>query len=192
MTDDLNLGRLLGRREAFSALAARCSAAEAAQLKTIRDSRAFLNHAKDWKEFCEKFLHISDDTANRLIGLLERFGPAYFQVAQLTRISAKTYRAIAPSIHDEAIHYNGEAIPLSPENADRVAAAVADLRKAAEPPLLPAPSDPADPLPVLEKECCEVLQRIEAVIELRLPAREQLRAIVRGARDYLTRLEQTI
>jgi hypothetical protein len=206
MTDDLTLGRLLGRREAFSTLAARCSAAEAAQLKSIRDSKAFLNHAKDWREFCTSVLHISDDKANRLISLLERFGSAYFKIAQLTRISPETYRLIAPSIRGEAICHDGEIIPLTVENSQRVAAAVADLRKAAAPLLLPpsetpalppVPETAAEPAPMeiinaLEKECYDMCRRLEGVIALRLEYREQLRAVVCGVRDRFNYLELTL
>jgi hypothetical protein len=206
LTDDLNLGRLLGRREAFSAMAGRCSAADAEQLRIIRDTKAYLNHAKDWKTFCTTFLHISDDTANRLIGLLERFGSAYFKISQLTRISPSAYRAIAPSIRGEAIHHNGEVIPLTVENAERVAAAVAELREAAAPLLLPPSDAPAlppalppapEPAPMeiinaLEKECYDMCRRVEAVIALRLEYREQLRAVVCGVRDRFNYLELTL
>jgi hypothetical protein len=130
MNDDVNLGRLLGRREAFTMVAARCSAADAALLRQIRDERLYLGHAKDWDEFCTAHLGMRRSNANRLIGLLNEFGPQYFEVAQLTRISPATYRAIAPSIRDGALHTNGEAIALIPENAERVAAAVAELRPA--------------------------------------------------------------
>jgi hypothetical protein len=48
----------------------------------------------------------------------------------LTRVSPETFRAIAPAIQDGALHYQGEAIELNPENSRRVAAVVAELRSA--------------------------------------------------------------
>jgi hypothetical protein len=185
-------------------MAARCSAAEAVQLKTIRDTKAYLNHAKDWQTFCTTFLHVGHDKPDRVIRLLERFGSAYFKIAQLTRISPETYRLIAPSIRGEAICHDGEIIPLTVENSQRVAAAVADLRKAAAPLLLPpseTPALPAPPAPApapmeiingLEKECYDMCRRVEAVIALRLEYREQLRAVVCGVRDRLNYLELTL
>src|SRR5262249_50285798 len=152
MTEDFDLGRLLGRREAFNIVAARCSAAEAVALRQMREDRLYLNQAKDWEEFCTKYLHMSKDSANRIIRYLDEFGPAYFEVSQLTRISPATYRAIAPAIRDQALHHNGEAIALIPENAEKVAEAVAELRNAA-----PTPEpERADPIPALEKSCTEL------------------------------------
>ncbi|MEI9973467.1 MAG: hypothetical protein WDO73_16325 [Ignavibacteriota bacterium] len=76
---------------------------------------------------------MSKTHANRLIRHLEEFGPDFFEVAQLTRITPEQYRAIAPAIREKSIHVNGQAIALLPENSDRVAAAVAELRQAATP-----------------------------------------------------------
>jgi hypothetical protein len=55
------------------------------------------------------------------------------ELARVTRISPEAYRAIAPAVTENAIHVNGEAIALIPENAEKVAAAVEELRKAAVP-----------------------------------------------------------
>ena len=63
MNNDVILGRLMGRREAFSFIAGHCSAAEAEQLRRIRDGKLYLGHAKDWDEFCTVFLHISRASA---------------------------------------------------------------------------------------------------------------------------------
>ena len=68
--------------------------------------------------------------ANRVIRYLEEFGPDYFELAQLTRVTPEQYRAIAPSVREKSIHVQGEAIALIPENSDRIAAAVAELRQA--------------------------------------------------------------
>jgi hypothetical protein len=90
MADNFDLGRLLGRREAFSSLAGRCTAAEAAQLREIRERKLYLGRATDWPEFCAQELHMSKDSANRLIRNLEEFGPSYFVLAQLTQVSPTT------------------------------------------------------------------------------------------------------
>ena len=129
MSDNFDIGRLLGRREAFSVVAGRCTAAEAAQMREIREKKLYLGRADDWSEFCVQDLHMSKDSANRMIRNLEEFGPNYFVLAQITQVSPTTYRAIAPSIHDEALHHDGEAIALIPENAEKVAAAVAEMRR---------------------------------------------------------------
>ena len=73
---------------------------------------------------------MSRSEADRTIKLLEEFGPAYFELSQLMRVSPETYRAIAPHIENGVLHYNGEAIELNAQNSRRVAAAVAEMRSA--------------------------------------------------------------
>jgi hypothetical protein len=179
MNEDVNLGRLLGRHEAFCIVAARCSAADATLLRQMRDEKQYLGHAKDWDEFCTSHLHISRANANRVIGLLNEFGPQYFEVAQLTRISPETYRALSPSIRDGALHTESEAIALIPENAERVAAAVAELRK-------PAPKPARDPISALRERCDEVVKRFVEIEE----AGDQTGELRETLRDVLTHLSR--
>jgi hypothetical protein len=76
-----------------------------------------------------------------MIRLFEEFGPSYFEVSQLTRISAETYRLIASSVHDKSIHIDGQSpIALIPENTAQVTAAVAELRRRADVQTKPAPT----------------------------------------------------
>jgi hypothetical protein len=128
-TNDLD--RWLGRREAFSLVAGRCSSADVECMKQIRDGRLYLSRSPNWNEFCEKQLHMSRSNVNHLIALREKFGAAYFHIAQITRISVADYRAIAPAVNEQGIEYRGEVIPLDPENAGRIAEAVAALRSEA-------------------------------------------------------------
>ena len=89
-----------------------------------------MSRAATWDEFCPKFLGLSKAQANRLIRYLEELGPDYFELAQLKRVTPEQFRAIAPAVREKNIHVNGEAIALVPENSDRIAAAVAELRQA--------------------------------------------------------------
>jgi hypothetical protein len=99
---------------------------------------------------------MSRENANRIIRLFETYGPQYFEVAQLTRISPETYRAIAPAIKDGALHTESEAIALIPENAERVGAAVAAFRK--KEPKKTAP--PVDPFTALEAHTRELVEEL--------------------------------
>jgi hypothetical protein len=143
--DDLN--RWLGRREAFGLMAGRCSAADVECMRRIRDGKLYLGHAGSWADFCVKHFHMSKSNANRLIGLLEKYGAEYFHIAQIARISSSDYRAIAPAVSADGITWDGEIIPLTPENSERIAAAVQALRDAH-----PGTSEPPakDPLAELE------------------------------------------
>jgi hypothetical protein len=126
--DELN--KWLGRREAFSMVAGRCSAADVECMRAVRDRKLYLSRSPDWKTFCADVLHMSKSNVNHLIGLLEKFGPEYFHLAQITRISVAEYRAIAPAVSARGIEANDELIPLHPEHGERIAAAVSALRKA--------------------------------------------------------------
>lgn len=125
----LDLGVALGQTHAFGLIAGRCSAAQADTLRRLRDGRLYKRLTETWDDFCRGYLRISKTEADRTIRLLEEFGPAYFDVSQLTRISPETYRAIAPAIRNGMLHFQNEAIPLSPEHSRKVAAAVAELRR---------------------------------------------------------------
>jgi hypothetical protein len=179
MNTDLALGRLLGRRDAYCLVAGRCSAADADAVRDLRNRKLYLGHAKDWGECCTKILHMSKESANRIIHYLEKFGPAYFEISQLTRISPETYRAIAPSIRDQALHHNGEVIPLIAENAPRIAAAVAEIRKGVKA-IAPPASEPAEKLSAMERRCRDL------VVDLRLAMDDPTgRDEVRTALTYL-------
>lgn len=127
----VDLGVVLGQTQAFGLIAGRCSAAQAAALQRLRQDKMYLRCAPHWDEFCRQYLNMSRAETDRIIRLWEEFGAGYFEVAQLTRISAQTYRAIAPSVKEGAIHFNGETIELNAENSRKVAAAVAGLRRGA-------------------------------------------------------------
>src|SRR3954452_24321488 len=127
--DLLKLGVSLGQAHTFGLVAGRCSAAQADHLRRLREEKRYVQLDPHWREFCPKYLGMSSSQADRIISYLDEFGPQFFQLSQLTRISADTYRAIAPAIRDGAIQAGGETVELAPENARQVAAAVAELRR---------------------------------------------------------------
>ena len=138
----LEFGRMLGRREAFALVAGRCSAADVECLRRIRDEKLYRGLARNWDVFCTAHLGTSRRNIERSIGYLEEFGPQYFTVAQMTHIGAGEYRAIAAHVTEEGVRLDGDVIALLPENSDRVAAAVGELRRrGGKPPATPeAPS----------------------------------------------------
>jgi hypothetical protein len=114
----------------------------------------YLNDYKDFGEFCEKVLHMSKSNVNRLIAVREELGDRFFYITQLTRIPEREYRAIAPAITEEGIHWKDAFIPLNGENSGRIAEAVAGLRAeaAAEREKLPtANQTPPKPLDVQDR-----------------------------------------
>ena len=81
---ELRLAALLGRRSAFHTIAARCSAADAAALRQIRDQKAFQTLEPTFVEFCSRRLGISAHTVDTYVKRI-RSKLAVGNKAELTR-----------------------------------------------------------------------------------------------------------
>ena len=125
------LGQWLGRRQAFALIAGKTAAAEVECLRRIRDGNLFRAKAVDWAEFCQNYAGVTSSYANRLIRQFEEFGPNYFDLSRILRISADSYRKIAGAVNDEGIAFEGETIAITPENSDKITEAVKALREQA-------------------------------------------------------------
>jgi hypothetical protein len=148
----LDLGELLGQNHAFATVAGRCSAAQASAIRRLREEKLYKHCSLHWSEFCGTHLRMSKTQADCIIRQLEQFGAGYFEIAQLTRISPETYRAIQPSMKDGVLHFQGETIALNEGNSQKVAAAVAELRRTARQKPAAQPDVPAR-LKALERRC---------------------------------------
>ncbi len=166
ISETLDLGALLGQIHAFELIGGRCSAAQAASLRRLRDDKGFRRVTRRRREFCSRYLKMTGRQADKIIRLWEELGAAYFDLAQFTRISPEAYRAIAPAIRDGTLRLDGEVIPLTGENARRVAVAVAELRRRVT-------RDPARQLPVHQR-IARIEQRATLLIgELREISRRE-------------------
>ncbi len=163
----------------------RTAAAQAACLQRVRQEKLFQALEPTWEQFCPKYLRISRAEADRIIRLWEEFGSAYFEMAQLTRISPETYRAIAPAVQDGALHVDGEAIQLNPENSRRVADAVSRLRRA-----IPGRTLSRNPIEDLRRCSIALVQEFEAIVRKEREGENwpHLTATLRLLRSELTRI----
>lgn len=141
LEDGVELGTWLGRRQAFSIVAGRCSAADAQCLRELRESKQYKKLGLTWEACCKQKAGISRSSADEIIRNLDEFGPDYFVIAQVTGISAKEYRRIRGAVANHTLLHAGEEIPIAVENAPRLVAAVEALHREAA--SLPAP--PPDP-----------------------------------------------
>jgi len=156
---DLELGQWLGRREAFGLIAGRCSAADVECLRRIRDERMYLGQANNWDQFCTEQVGASRRKVDQSIRHLEEFGPAFFHAAQLTRITAEEFRAIAPDVSAEGVRLDGEVIAFVPEERRRVAAAIAELGRRSE----AATPSPEPSFALALKRCGAAARLLESV-----------------------------
>ena len=124
--------------------------------------------------------------SNRLIRLFEELGPEFFHLSQVIRISAQEFRALGPAVKDGALHRNGEAIALIPENSEKIAEAMADFRAETG----GAPS-PIAALPSLEKHGLKLAQEFGEMLR-RGPSddhRAQIKTALGGVLRALHRVE---
>jgi len=160
LAEILKLGTSIGHTEAFGIVAGRSAAAQAEGLLRIREGKLYRHCCANWKDFCPQYLRISGTQADRIIRLWQQYGPGFFELSQLVRVSPEFYRAIEPNIKDGALHFNGEAIELDPEISEKVAAIVAEIRRS----LAPASTPKTEPTAAERVE--DFTRRAEALIAL--------------------------
>jgi hypothetical protein len=183
----------MGRRETFAMVAGRCSAAEAEHLRELRNGKQYKTVASTWDDFCTRYLHISKASADRIIRLLDRFGPRFFELSNLTRISSEAYTSVAPSMFEEGLRWNGEAIPLLPENAEKLTAAVAEICKTALPVPDPPPST-TELLDALARRTQQVIAEFNRLADAGPDAddRERLLTLLQESRGDLAQIQMRI
>jgi hypothetical protein len=189
VTRDFDLGQWLGRREAFGLVAGRCSAAEVECLRRIRDEKLYLDRVANWDDFCSKYLGASRRTIDNNIRQLKEFGPSFFHLAQLTRITPETYRAIAPQVSAEGVTLGGEVIALAPENSRKLAEAVAALSRQTQ----PKPASTSLSYATILKRCKSVTAWLEArTLRLNPDQQFELAAVLRRLDAAADRVGATV
>ena len=130
-TEDMfDLGAWLGRKQAFTLIAGRCSAATVVCLRKIREGKRYRALGLTWEEFCRQRAGVSRAFADKVIQQLETLGPLYFELSSVTRITPDHFRQIAEAVTDEGLSYAGETIEIIPENAPMLAQAIEILTSA--------------------------------------------------------------
>jgi hypothetical protein len=168
----LRLGTVLGQSIAFGTIAGRCSAAQAAAIRQTRNEKLHTGLNLTWKEFCPLHLKMSGTQADIFIRLLEEFGPEYFEHTQSVRISADTYRLVAPLISDQALHLEGEVLELNSANVQKVAQSVRESLKALMPPEEPVAAPlPSDRLAALARRATEIVVEFREAAKARREAK---------------------
>ncbi len=169
--DPFDLGLWLGRWQAFGYIANRCSAADVECLRQIRENKLYHSYARTWGVFCPRYLGFSRAQADRLLQYLEEFGPNYFHLTQIVRVSPQTYRLIAHALREDGAIFHLAAIPLAPENAGKILRAVRSLRLQAAPGRR-APADAASWKPgtasgrkALRERLARFTQRLDSLVQ---------------------------
>ena len=120
----LEVGTWIGRHQAFGLIANKCSAADAACLREVRDKKHYRALGLTWEEFCSRHTGIDRRTADRIVERLEEFGEAYFNLSQLIPIHPPGFRDLASSVSGNTIELDGQKIPITPDHAPQIIEAV--------------------------------------------------------------------
>jgi hypothetical protein len=194
----LEVGTWIGRRQAFGLMASKCSFADAASLKYLREGRQYKSAGMTWDEFCTRHLGISKTHADRIISQLDEFGTAYFELSKIVRIPAEAFREIASSVSDHSIEYNGQTIPIKSENGRKIADVIKVLRQEAAQNRLRTDS-PATPLRVknlqkLRRRVDTCLTELAAITHSSLHPddRSEVVGLISAAQDRLEQLSQAL
>jgi hypothetical protein len=181
----LELGKVLGQSTAFGIVAGRCSAAQAGALRQARGEKVHARFGLTWNQFCPAHLKMSGTQADEIIRLLQEFGPDYFENTQSVRISAGTYRLVAPFIKEQTLHFRDEVMELNSANVQKVAKAVRESRRALPPPAGPAPA----PAPEAPAAVPILADRLDAATRRAAGVIAELREVARDARETEPSLE---
>ena len=128
LTPSVDAGLLTGREQAFAMIAAKCTYAQAVCLKQIHDTKAYEQFNLTWEDYCPKHVGISRVQAERIIHRLDEFGEAWFRLSALARISTDFFRQIQDRATADTIELDGEQIPLTPENTQKIRAGIRRLQ----------------------------------------------------------------
>ena len=188
-TGVFDLGTWVGRKQAFSLIAGKCSAADAECLRNIRENKRYRALNVSWDQFCREYAGLSRASADRFIRQLEEFGPRYFQLAGVTRITPEEYRLIAPAVSDGGVCCDGETIAIEPENAPRLTQAIETLRGRVATPEV-APTGAGHALDRAEKQLNALVREFErlSALNLDLAAKVRLQSALGAARLQVDRI----
>jgi hypothetical protein len=188
-----DLGAWLGRKQAFTLIAGRCSAATVVCLRKIREGKRYRALGLTWDQFCRQRAGVSRAFADKVIQQLEQLGPAYFELSSVTRITPDQFRQIADAVTEEGLTYAGEPIEIIPENAPMLAQAI-EILTAAHTADEFAPEPPGRTLARAERSLRSALADLERLAATRLDTidQEKLSTTLSAARDTLDRISLSV
>ena len=184
-----DLGTWLGRRQAFSLIASRCSVADIECLAEIREKKLYRPLGITWERFCIDCLGVTDRWADTLIRRLKSLGPDFFKLNNFTRVKPADYLRISGAVTGEGLSYGGEIIPLEAAHATELMQAVEALCRESAPE--PAPVDPSErAFAKAEKSLEAALAEFERLQAMNLDedGRLRLAVAVEEGRDHLDRI----
>jgi hypothetical protein len=187
--DILDLGAWLGRKQAFTLIAGRCSAATVVCLRKIREGKRYRALGLTWEQFCRQRAGVSRAFADKVILQLEQLGPLYFELSSVTRITPAQFRQIADAVTEDGLSYAGEPIEIIPENASMLAQAIEILTSTPDSDEF-APETPEQTFAGAERSLRSALLGLERLAAMPLDTidQEKLASIVAAARATLDRI----
>ena len=190
--DVFDLGAWLGRKQAFTLIAGRCSAATVVCLRKIREGKRYRALGLTWEQFCRQRAGVSRAYADKAIQQLEQLGPAYFELSSVPQITPDQFRQIADAVTDEGLSYAGDNIEIIPENAPMLAQAIEILTSPTADEFAPEP--PERTFARAERSLRSALADLERLAAMRLDiaGQEKLSITLSAARNTLERISLSV
>jgi hypothetical protein len=160
----------------------------------VYDNKLYLAVEASWEDYCKNRLGISRRTAERLIRNYKQYGPNLARLNCFARIKPGEYRLFAAVLTDDGLLYNGETIPLEPENTPRLAQVVEAIREQSAGPE-PEPLDPAArAFAKAEKSLQNALAEFSKIQAMKLDDEGRLKLLiaVETGRNHLDRFMLTV
>ena len=161
----LEVGMALGEVNALGAILAVLLSGPGSPYLGIARSQLPRNEPVSAWSSSTRYFKISRSEADKIIDTYRKYGAPYFELAQLARISPKTYGLIQTSIVNGKLHYDGEILDLQPANAAKVGAAIKDLRRDYK--NSPRSTEPHDEIGKLSRRCDALVRDFETHLETR-------------------------
>ena len=102
-------------------------------MQTIRENKLYHALGINWEGLCRQHAVVSRSLADKIIRRLEEFGAGYFALAVITGVTLRDYHLIGGAVSEQGVVHAGETIPILPENAPKLTAAIDDMRQEADP-----------------------------------------------------------
>ena len=122
-----DLLKKLGQAQATGVIARQCSFVEARLVKQLKEAGVHKHLQLTWDEFCARELHMSRNTADRLIQNVETLGEDYFAISQHVRIAPSTFQAL--DVKDGKLLIDGNEVAITRDNRDVISQHIEHTRR---------------------------------------------------------------
>jgi hypothetical protein len=110
----------VGRAQAFSLYSAFSAAAFAEEAVELKRKEVHKDFGLTWDQFCQQHLKMNRATVDRYIHDHKELGRSYFQMNEACGVGRASYRLIAGEVEEGSLVIDGERVPITRDNRERI------------------------------------------------------------------------